>query len=626
KIHYGTHMATYEPFLKLTSANQNTNKLTFFYDSTTIADLGRALGEQQSNFENYTSGPASMSNRKSASPAIQKWEKAGATLGTALNKYLNLSLTLGTSAPKDGTPPNDLAIRIDSALETLHVTLDQRIAKARSTLAYTRNQIMSSTSRLPNEVLSEIFTHVIYPPPDPFEPVPMKQSLVALYHSLYGLLSVCSVWRKILLSRGSLWSMIPIKLADSYLQRNSKDPEFTRLALERAGGADLHLAAILSRVYRGFNGLTGLTKCASQFRTINIVSDTHFGIISILNHFRDLDSSGKLSHLSIRHESDLRTDRLPREFNYIFSLGSNDQKVFESLLKRISVLRLSGVVLHWDEAVFSNRLVELELQEITMGYDSEISKFLEALSSATQLRHFKFSSIKTFPDSPASQTTPINSNISLPNLETLLARNLYYNTLHYLLSSLTSRPRCLTLHLTRKTFEVTHPESPEPEEAPAQVVLDLFREVPISTLILEGEELNPWLSAEDFWEILFAMPNLETLLVDNLDFDKDFCEAMQRRQVDDDFAFPQLKSMFFSQVKIRDEDAFKKMVASYSKSLERMELGALVGYASDFTSAHAPLEEDEDLAVWLAERVPDFELINGEYHPPDFRPPEWHLW
>ncbi|CAE6404100.1 unnamed protein product [Rhizoctonia solani] len=562
-----------------------------------------------------------MTDKPSISPTIRQWEEAGASLTTALSNYFHLSLALGTNASRDDYPSRDLAARIDLALNTLHVTLDQQNSQARSALASTRNRILSSVNRLPNEVLSEIFAHVIYTPQDPLEPAPMKQSLLAMYRSIYKLLRVCSVWKKIILARGSFWSVIPITFF-TFSGRYAGDIDPTNICIGRAQGGDLHLAAVLpSETDPG--RLLDLTEHAPRFRTVNILSESCYSIGLILHTLRNLGSSANLSDLSIRYKRDNpQLNRLPREHDYIFSSSTNSH-VFEGLLKRISVLRLSGAPISWAGVSFSSQLVELELQDFTLGHDSKLSMLMTALSSATQLQHLQIISAKTFPDDPSSTTEP-TSKISLPNLKTLLVRDLYFNTLHYLLSSITSRSHRLFLHLTRRTFEQAHPAS-EPVDVSAQDVLDLFGELTVDTLLLEAEEDDPWLAAEGVWEVLHAMPDVKHLLMHNWDYYKNFCEAIHNSSMPGS-SFPSFKSMYFSGAKIRDEAAFRNMVASYSESLERMQLGAMIGDGSEFTDAHCPVEESEDLATWLEDHVPDFELI-GEYYPlADFLPLEWQLW
>ncbi|CAE6345162.1 unnamed protein product [Rhizoctonia solani] len=555
------------------------------------------------------------------SSTIKQWEEAGASLATALGHYLHLSLNLGVTALKYGTPPNYLATRIDSALQTLHVSLDQQVTQARSTLAHTRNRIVCSINRLPNEILPEIFLHVIFPDSDLDSP-PMKKRITTMYRSLYDLISVCSEWKKIILARGYFWSIIPITDLTLSTDRSSCT---TRRILESSSGTDLHLAAVLDYMPHGQNDLNYLSEHASRVQSINIMTKSRFVIIPILDQFRQLDSSGKLSEISINYREPFHPTGLPGEFDYIFLPRSTEQELFKELLARLSIVRLSGSPLSWDGVTFSHRLVELELRDFSWGYDIALSGFLAALPPATQLQNLKIISVETCPYLRTSQSTMTRTKISLPSLQNLVLRDLYYNTFHYLLMSLTSHSHRLTLHLTNKAFQIRRLGASEPEDVFAQTVVDLFRGVTAGALWLSGDRHDPWMSPEDLWELLNAMPGLDTLVMDDCDYDLDYSEMLERPSNSDKFTFPWLKTMQFTRARIRSEDAFKSMVETYSNSLERMELGACIGNGSEFSNSHGPVEEDEDIAIWLQERVPEFELINPLYTPPEFRTLEWEL-
>ncbi|KDN33387.1 hypothetical protein RSAG8_13525, partial [Rhizoctonia solani AG-8 WAC10335] len=190
----------------------------------------------------------------------------------------------------------------------------------------------------------------------------------------------------------------------------------------------------------------------------------------------------------------------------------------------------------------------------------------------------------------------------------MVVRNLFFNTLDILLSSITSRSHWLTLHLTRRTFEFISVDGWDTEVAVAKhVVVDLFRQVTVNTLFLEAfEEDRHWLSAVDIWEILHAMPDIETLRIHNWDYSTE--------------------NINLSQARIRDEEAFKNMAASYFNSLEHMALAGAVVEGSESPALYDYLEGDEPIVTWFRENVPNFELTSNYKVPPEFCAPVWGLW
>ncbi|EUC60914.1 hypothetical protein RSOL_375790, partial [Rhizoctonia solani AG-3 Rhs1AP] len=526
----------------------------------------------------------------------------------------------------DGTPPKVLATQIDSALDTFHIELEQRVAQSRSILARTRNQVLSISpiSCLSNEILSEIFTYVVYDPIDPSNPVPMESSLVKIYKSLHCLLGVCSIWRNVILARGSFWSMIPIiELSSSSISLRSQGrPCSTGLSLERSGTTDLHLAAIFGKISKCDD--IDLTKYLSRLRSINIIARSTFVIGRLLNQILKPGSPLHVSELSLRFESKVFSDHIPPQRPCLSHIEPWTN--FEDLLESLSVLRLSDIMLDWSRITFSHRLVQLELQNTNLGSDSNLISLLTSLSSATELRTLELISVTTYPN-PDTQITTTKPIISLPNLQTMVARNLYFNTLAILLSSITSRSHRLVLHLTGRTFEITPLSDENPEEVATERAVDIFRQVTVDTLLLEAfEDEGPWLSAMDIWNFLHAMPDVKTLRMHDWDFYPEFCRMIQRPDVSSESKFPQFKYIYLSLVSIRDEEAFKNMVASYFESLERIELAGSLITGPEGAELSGYLEGGEPLVTWFRENAPNFVLNSNYGVPPEFRDPVWQLW
>ncbi|CAE7169910.1 unnamed protein product [Rhizoctonia solani] len=450
---------------------------------------------------------------QSTCPSIREWEEAGASLASALEKYLDLCCSLQARSSQEGTPPTDLATRIDHALETLQPTLDHKFALARSALSQSRNQIMSPIYSFPVEVLIEIFSHVIYTPPDPPRPVPMQERLVHMYRSLHSLLGVCNTWRNATMHHKSFWSTIPIiDLNPSSLAFNFTHA--TKLSLERSGNLDLHLAAIKSDERPGY-AVAPLVDHA-RFRTVNI---------------------------SAKAPSDFR-----------------------------------------------------------------------------QLRDLRIISITTFPD---NTDTP---KISLPNLQYLLVRDLYNNTMHQILESISTRSHYLTLHLTPRCLWIQDAGQSTPEDdVDADELCELLTQVSVHTLLIDGED--EWVSSAELKMMMRVMPDLKNLQLHCWYINEHLCNALKRPiscQNQPETSLPALENIHISRSAIQSEETFKNMVASYSGCLRGMVLGAEL--PNDSETQMDPLEGDEDLLTWLKANVPELELIYEEYDPPEFMYPEWELW
>ncbi|KAL5632278.1 hypothetical protein ACGC1H_000324 [Rhizoctonia solani] len=555
-------------------------------------------------------------------PNIEKWEEAGGSLTATLRNYLNLSVSLGMNSLKEDIPPKAIATRIDVALETLHTTISIHIFQARSKLAHTRNQILSPTYRLPNEVLTEIFAYVVFTPLDPYDPITMTDSLVKMYRSLHTLANVSCMWRSLALSRGEFWSTVPIVDPD-YSPLSLRFKQATNLSLTRATHGDLHLAAIRDHQHRP---ICSLRDHASRFRTVNITSKSRYAINSTLRPFLTLDSSNRLTELSLRVESDaLSEPKDPlQDKDHLFPLNGEDRETFDKLLKSLSVIRICGVPIHWSRTLFSKQLVELHLQDITLGYDVAMFKLLSALVTATELRQLKLISVSTFLNTQTIIPKP--SLVVLPKLESLLIQDLYSNTLCIVLDTIASRSYDMKLHLTRKCVLINIPGHFGPDEIGIDELYDPLEKASVGTLLIHGHDHDPWITPDELETILYLMPDLVCLEMDSWIYTTECCRALQRPQVSDSDSFPQIAYLHFSWARVLDETAFKLMVLSHSEYLEQMILGAAVPGGAGGTEDWRSLEDNDEMICWLEVHVDTFIHMDYSFEQPEFLPPKWQLW
>ncbi|CAE6442480.1 unnamed protein product [Rhizoctonia solani] len=558
-----------------------------------------------------------------ASSALKEWEESGASLAAALNQYLNLSISLGVNSLKGGTPPKVISTQIDAALESLHVTVSEQIFQATSALAHTRNHMTSALYRLPDEVLAEIFSLAIFAPLDPYDPVSMTHSLVRIHRSLHNLAGVSHMWRNLVLVRGEFWSIVPIVDPD-YSPLSLRFKQATKLSLTRATHGDLHLAAI--RGY-GYRPIPLLRDHVSRFRTVNITAKSHYSIDSTLRPFLKLDSLPRLSKLSLRVESEgsLKPHEPLQDKDYLFPSSSKDRESFDKMIKPLSVVRICGVQIYWSQILFSKQLVELHLQDITLGDDAVMVNLLHALTSATELRQLKLISVSTFFNIEAL-LSPKPRSIVLPKLQDYLIQDLYNNTLSIALDAITSRTHELTLHLTRKCAQTNESGHFEPDEVGIDDLYTPLEKIAVHALLLDGNNHDPWMSPEELESLIHSMPDLQFLGMNAWAYTREYCEALQRPQSSNALSYPRIDYMYFSWARILDEQSFKRMVASHIPFLEQMTLGAAVpGGPEDIEEWVSPEDYDE-MMRWLGARVDIFLQQDYSHEQPEFLPPKWQLW
>ncbi|CAE6474340.1 unnamed protein product [Rhizoctonia solani] len=449
-------------------------------------------------------------------PAIRQWEAAGATLSDALNKYLNLCSSLKTTSLQEGSHPLDLACRVEAALGTLCPKLDQQLALSRATLSRTRNELVPPLHHLPEEVISEVFMNVVFGDyvwehPDDSSPLSMEDSLTAMRQHLYRLLRVCSTWRNILLTRDVFWSTVgTYNLVTWDHFYGSSTAGYVDLPIQEAKGADLRL--VLSLPLPSDFRLDALKVHASRFRTINISAGTKVQPSSIKDTIDIFlkNTPSLLSELSIYHERPgIRDHFVLSEDEHIIPHSSSDWTRFLQIVKSLSVLRIRTVAFSWRHMVFSNRLVELRLQRIKIGHDSEFSGFLNALSSAPELRDLKLISAVTFRD----EGVPLGiiqekQHIMLPKLESLLLEDLYLNTLELLSQWLVAGSCRLSFYLTGCSTRMALSDGSESFRSIEQLC-SILRSILVDTLMISTR--MRFLGLHD---LLKLMPTLKSLKVD----------------------------------------------------------------------------------------------------------------
>ncbi|KAG8690950.1 hypothetical protein FRC11_007897 [Ceratobasidium sp. 423] len=320
--------------------------------------------------------------------------------------------------------------------------------------------------------------------------------------------------------------------------------------------------------------------------------------------------------------------KLLKEKNYIFARDSPEQVSFENLVLNLSVLRIRGPQFHWSKFTFSHRLTELHLEEILLGYH-DLPHLIGALSSASELRVLKIISIKTF-HSAVIGAPPTHAKIHLPNLQDFLVDDVFFNTLDCLLSSIASRSHHLTLLLTDICRYVNLPGIDTDtglEDISWGALPELLGKVGVKDLLVYGDIDDPWMSSSELGDLIKSVaPTLETLWMDSWEFDTAHCSSLAYPSLSDGSSSPHLINLHVTRSRIRDAEAFEDMVISHSESIQRMALGAATRDSTRDPIEWVPCKGHGPLELVLKHSVSDFQLVDYNFDPPEFKQVPWQLW
>ncbi|CAE6474799.1 unnamed protein product [Rhizoctonia solani] len=564
--------------------------------------------------------------------AIKKWQDAGASLIVASKDYLDLCLDLAHDSFSEAEKPTDIATRIDMAFDNI----SDQLLKIKSTLGRTRNRLVSPLHRLPEEVLSTIFMNVVFDLNHPGVPdsTLMEEDIHLIYRRLYRLLGVCSTWRDILVARGVFWSMIPMVISPS----TKKQAPF-ELSMQRAGGAKLHLVAVAESPDISQDVVEILTKFGPRFRAITLSAGDQQVLIDSIDQLLQQGQVGTLTELSIRSIDAFNSPSwFPSGDSYILKVDDSRQTSFVRLLAALTTFHINGAHFYWPTISFSARLVELWIENITLGYDDAILPFLHALSSASQLRELKIITVDTFRRRDSISTPmDISPPVIFPTLQSLFIRDIFCNTLRSLLRAIAPGSYHLTFFLREtslqnnlyyRDFDGEEFEQPDFGLADVDELCGALKRAPINTLMLsESSDPDRRLKSTNLQALMGAMPSLKTLTMHGWSFDKDVWNSLTRPQTDQTdqqtHSFPALENLYLSEATILSDEGFQDMVVSHP--LRRVVVGATAAANHSDDTQWEPLSEDSSAVMWLRNHVPDFHLVGSRYCPPEFQPVRWRF-
>ncbi|EUC56023.1 hypothetical protein RSOL_155890, partial [Rhizoctonia solani AG-3 Rhs1AP] len=409
--------------------------------------------------------------------------------------------------------------------------------------------------------------------------------------------------------------------------------DIPQLGIKRAGGSKLYLPAAFE--WATFDNFKWdfsdvLIGYGPRFYAINVTADKR----AIVQETISMLLSSKhgppesLSQLSIQLKEKTtyyHTNTPPLHSDCVIPLESHEAS-FADMIGGLAAFRISGILFQWDTMVFSTRLVDFRLDNVTLGLDETLVPFMQALSSASELRDLKIISVNTHRLEPPTETvTP--APISFPKLQSLHLQDLHFNTLEILLPMITPGAHHVTLYFTKRSLHdklLSDNDEGRQKIYLSRVHVPDFHPVlglaPVHTLILSEhpDSGTRWLTGSTLCGLLEALPALKTLKLDHWHFDQAVWADLNRRNHP---RLPALENLHLTNAIIRKTHGSRDMLASHP--LQQVVLG-------DNKSTHMGscelLQEDSDIVQWLRGTVPDFHLMDRAYRSSEFYLDEWQLW
>ncbi|CAE6417974.1 unnamed protein product [Rhizoctonia solani] len=527
---------------------------------------------------------------------VQQWKDALRNMTSATAAYLDRCKAFD-DLPLDFAHPDHLEAIIGVGFKDMDTLVAQPLSVARSFLARTWNRAAPRICSVPPEVLLIIFSFVLNSSESTRS---TRTDTFGYYRRLHTLAAVCSIWRRICISQGFLWSLIPI-------YHHFPNQEILHILCRAAGSSKLHLVAELGATMPpNFNKtLEKLVQNGHRFNTINLMCETQLATKSVLEYFLDNPSStlGSITNMYLyskatAYVTDIGTHE---QAQYVFSWSSAYQASFSKLVGSLRSLRIRHTHFHLTNMKFVN-LVELWLQELDFSPTGTVQEILRSVSSASNLRIFRVASILARGGAISGPGSSFSyQQFSFPNLEKLWVEDVQFTVLKALLLSIQPRPDSNeTIVRLLGNFNGVTQDDLEP----------VLRGINISTLVVV-RDLECW---KDMSWLLECMPTLTTMYIDGQTFEKTVLENLVRPSgphpgpIDHTSHFPAIRELHITRARIQDPVGFEHFVASYP--IHRMVLGAraYTGVARGWEK----YSDQSDLGKQLKEIIPDLDFVDPD--------------
>ncbi|KAL5633034.1 hypothetical protein ACGC1H_003506 [Rhizoctonia solani] len=224
-------------------------------------------------------------------------------------------------------------------------------------------------------------------------------------------------------------------------------------------------------------------------------------------------------------------------------------------------------------------ILSSSLIEVVLGHDTDLVTFLQAASSASELRNLTILSVIT---SRSILDTNTCSPITFPNLRSLFLGGLCYNTLETLLRTIDSCTHRMSLVLGRRSLMIRDGDIEIRAIVSNSLHAYRFLEyIPVDILTIFGHE---WFHYH-IHGLLEILPALKTLNIDICTLDQKTRSRLGRPPNAEDGSFAALETLRItgSRMEIGTIDKLKKVIASHP--LGQVVLGTTVTHV-DSTGAH----------------------------------------
>ncbi|KAG8919680.1 hypothetical protein FRC02_001449 [Tulasnella sp. 418] len=349
---------------------------------------------------------------------------------TALTAFdLVLQEVKQTQATSDSACTKELDI-LDREIQDIHTTLNaiQKVAKSRrASYRRRRNQLTSSLLRLPDEILSEIFTHSLHA---------MRSLNGETYYKCLGILRlVCTQFNAIADGTPRLWSLI----YGRGRKNAERDLERVALLLKKSKNAPLDI---------GINiGIPGPHSTNNTLPMLQLLALHSHRWRSFRCQYMSESSDGDvLVRSSLDDIACLQVPRLLEfviEHRLFFGIYRPKTDLFCSSQTSIQTLDVVQLIISWDSALLSG----LKILRITAWdgvREPTEEQYLRMLSSCPRLKELHLQGRDQsfrLNESGASFHSPI----TLTELETLSMDYLHPVTVKSLLSSIKANPNVLQI-------------------------------------------------------------------------------------------------------------------------------------------------------------------------------------
>ncbi|KAG8689845.1 hypothetical protein FRC11_000249, partial [Ceratobasidium sp. 423] len=387
--------------------------------------------------------------------------------------------------------------------------------------------------RLPEEILVYIFFLLInHASPGSPRERPLDWTVRSSYKQLFVLISVCSDWRRICLSRGAFWSLISAC-------KHWREPESVmNLCLERVGGSDIHLDGALGHV-PDHKLLEVIAEYGPRIRTLNISGENPDVLRNAVTSLQEHSKPGCMNSLFLHNRQVTLDGEGHHTWPFLFPSTDPEHTLFNGFADSLSALRLRGFSLHWSETNFS-RLVELKIQSICPQTLAEIGDLMHAIASTPQLRRLQLVDVRCHLDAihTLQIDRPCDIPVFHPSLQSLFLKNIRWSLLLLILRSIVPGSYKTTISYSRREYLRRYSTD-----------LTILKESGLQSFNIDTLMISRnWVHRSEFLpSLLKAMPTIKTLSLAHCEFTKETFQVLSRPHesgVDDSEAdFPTIRRL-----------------------------------------------------------------------------------